>query len=165
MEKYLNQLIGDLREARKRAPVHKPQNDMSGEEIWDELEEIDRIIDEEPDVPMHNIFGIDPIMFPPVEKLTNEQAKRLAGEILELWGYFNIDAVYPDNFPLYKLYPLLVDKFKKPFLYFPMGMTGIEFCNYEPSECPFGDEYCTCKDFEFYDDGLDNKKGGEDLPY
>jgi len=36
----------------------------------------------------------------------------------------------------------------EPLLYFPMGTTGIEFCNYDTSECPFGEEYCMCKDLE-----------------
>jgi hypothetical protein len=128
-------------------PVNKPQNEMSSHEIIAELEEIDRIIDEEPDKTMHNIFGIDPIIFPPVEKLSNGQAELLADEILELWQHFNIEASYPDNFPKHRLYPLLVNKFREPFLYFPMGITGIEFCDYDPSKCPFGNEYCMCKDY------------------
>lgn len=146
MQKYINQLIEDLRTAKKYAPIHKEQSLMSDTEICEELEEIDRIIDEEPDKPLHNIFGIDPIVFPPLEKLTDIQAQQLADEILALWGVFNIEAVYPEKFPKDKLYPLLVQKFKEPFMYFPMGQTGIEFCHYEPEECPFGNEFCMCKD-------------------
>jgi len=169
MKRYIEQLIEDLRAAKQLAPKPKPREEMNDEEIWDELIEIDRIIDEEPDRPLHNIFGIDPQSFPPSEKLTNEQAKLLSSEILELWTAFNIDAVYPENFPLEKLYPMLVEKFKKPFLYFPMGLTVIEFCHYEPEECPFGDEYCTCKEwgFEVKDDFEDEgeKFDQDSLPF
>jgi len=146
MQKYINQLIEDLRAAKKYAPVQKDRLLMSDTEITEELEEIDRIIDEEPDKPLHNIFGIDPIVFPPLEKLTDKQAQQLAEEILALWGAFNIEAVYPGNFPKNKLYPLLIRKFKEPFMYFPAGQTGIEFCHYVPEECPFGNEFCMCKD-------------------
>lgn len=158
MKRYIEQLIEDLQAAKRFAPKQKPQEEMTSEEVWDELIEIDRIIDEEPDRPLHNIFGIDPAKFPPPEKLTTEQSQLLATEILELWAAFNIEASYPENFPLDKLYPMLVEKFKKPFLYFPMGITGIEFCHYEPAECPFGDEYCRCKEW-----GDDNKSIEEEI--
>lgn len=169
MKRYLLQLIEDLRAAKQLAPKQKPRDEMNEEEFWDELIEIDRIIDEEPDQPLHNIFGIDPQSFPTPEKLTNQQAQLLSAEILELWAAFNIDAVYPENFPLEKLYPLLVAKFKEPYLHFPMGMTSIEFCNYEPKECPFGEEYCMCKEWSFdaQDDFSDEveKSDPDSLPF
>lgn len=146
MKRYTEQLISDLKEAEKKAPKQKKTEDMTEKEFMAELIETDRIIDEEPEIPMHNVFGIDPKVFPPVDRLTTEQAKLLAEKILQLWAAFNIDAVYPIDFPLEKLYPLLVKKFKEPFLYFPMGQTGVEFCDYEPENCPFGDEYCDCKE-------------------
>ena len=168
MDRYIYQLIEDLNVAKKKAPVGKPQNTMSNYDIIQELEEIDRIIDEEPDIPMHNIFGIDPIVFPPVEKLSNEQAALLANEILELWEHFNLEAVIPKDFPKHKLYPLLVAKFSEPFLYFPMGHTGIEFCDYDTTQCPFGEKYCMCKDFNLdvdinsFDENLKDK---DELPF
>ncbi len=147
MNRYIEQLIEDLQAARKFAPKQRSRNEMNEEEIWDELVEIDKIIDEEPDRPLQNIFGIDPASFPPIDKLTTEQAQLLSAKILELWAAFNIEASYPKNFPLERFYPMLVEKFRKPFMYFPMGITGIEFCHYEPEECPFGDEYCMCKEW------------------
>ena len=147
MHRYIQLLIEQLREAHSLAPLHKDQNKMSSNEIMDELEEIDRIIDEEPETPMHNIFGIDPDMFPPVEKITKEQTEALVDEILELWTVFHLGADIPENFPKAKLYPLLVKKFREPIVYFPMADTDIVFCDYEPDHCPFGTEYCTCKDF------------------
>jgi len=168
MERYIEQLIEDLRDARRFAPKQKHHDKKTKEEVWDELIEIDRIIDEEPDRPLHNIFGIDPAIFPPTEKLTNVQSQLLASEILELWNAFHIEASYPENFPLNKLYPMLVEKFKKPFLYFPMGLTGIEFCNYNPEECPFGDEFCRCKEWENEFENTDNEailRGPDELPF
>ena len=172
MERYIEQFIEDLKAAERFVPVQKPHDEMTDDEFMDELYEIDRIIEEKPDKPMHNIFGIDPAAFPPVEKLTTGQAQLLATKILELWAAFHIEAVYPKNLPLEKLYPLLVEKFKTPFLYFPMGMTGIEFCNYEPEECPFGDEYCTCKafadDWEKKNEEIEREiknKDNEELPF
>lgn len=146
MEKYITQLIEDLREAHNRAPVFKPREEMTEEDILEELQEIDRIIHQEPPSPFRNIFDLDPDIFPPAERLTSQQATALSEEILLLWAAFNIEAVYPHNFPLDRLYPLLIKKFREPFLYFPGGITGLELCNYEPTECPFGEEYCTCKE-------------------
>ena len=157
MERYVEQLIEDLNSARKWALVNKNRGELSDNEIMEELIEIDRIIDEEPEKPMHNIFGIDPDMFPPPEKITRKQSALIAAEILELWRYFNIDVIFPDNFPLSKLYPLLVKKFREPFLYFPMGITGVEFCDYDVSHCPFGDEYCMCKDHIHFIDQENNQ--------
>ena len=168
MKRYIEQLIDDLQAAKNLVPKQKPQEEMTSGEVWDELIEIDRIIDEEPDRPLHNIFGIDPSNFPPPEKLTTKQAQLLATEILDLWAAFHIEASYPEKFPLEKLYPMLVEKFKKPFLYFPMGITGIEFCHYEPKECPFGDEYCRCKEWELESTGEGNetiKIDPDELPF
>lgn len=146
MKRYIEQLISDLKDAERYVPVQKKQTDMTENEFMEDLYEIDRITDKEPSEPMYNIFGIDPKYLPPVERLTVDQAQLLTMKILELWAAFNIDAVYPENFPLEKLYPLLIKKFKEPFIYFPMGHTGVKFCHYEPEECPFGQEYCDCKD-------------------
>ncbi len=172
MKRYIEQLIEDLQEAKSYAPKQKAASEMTENEFMEELYEIDRIIDEEEDKPMYNIFGIDPQIFPPHEKLTDEQATLLSSKIIDLWAEFNIDAVYPVNFPLAKLYPLLVEKFKEPFLYFPMGMTDIEFCNCEPDKCPFGEEYCDCKelaenwekDFEEFEK-TKNYKNKDELPF
>lgn len=35
------------------------------------------------------------------------------------------------------------------------GMSYFEFCDYEPERCPFPEEFCGCKDFDFDDDDLD----------
>lgn len=146
MEKYLEQLIEDLREAHSRAPQFKVREDMTEQDILDELREIDRMIHEEPPNPFKNIFGLNPDLFPPAHMLTSKQAEHISEEILFLWSAFNIEPVYPDNFPLANLYPLLVQKFKEPFLYFPGGITGLELCSYDPSQCPFGDDFCSCKE-------------------
>jgi hypothetical protein len=146
MERYITQLIEDLRDAHQRAPRLKPREEMTEEDILHELQEIDRIIHEDPPSPFENIFGLDPDIFPPVEMLTKEQANAIAEEILLLWAAFNIEAVYPAGFPLERLYPLLIDKFRESFLYFPGGITGLELCNYDPDNCPFGPEFCTCRE-------------------
>lgn len=146
MEKYIKHLIADLKIAAENAPVHKTPEEMSENEFMDNLEEIDRIVTSDPKYNMYDVFGLESDIFPPVEKLTTKQAISLADEILQLWEAYYIESLYPEDFPMEKLYPLLIAKFKEPFLYFPMGITGVEFCEYEPSECPFGEEYCMCKD-------------------
>ncbi len=48
------------------------------------------------------------------------------------------------------------------------GMMGIEFCHYNGETCPWGMNFCTCKDEEWYnsDDTMKNfSKNNEDLTF
>lgn len=140
MERYLEQLIGDLHTLYRRNREVKRFSDPAAE-----LSEVDRVIDEKPLITLSEVMGIDPAVFPDSEKLTEEQAAKLARNILALWKYYFIEAVYPENFPMHRLYPLLVKKFSEKCMYFGCisgGTTYIEFCEYDPAHCPFGREYC-----------------------
>jgi hypothetical protein len=46
-----------------------------------------------------------------------------------------------------------------------MGITGIEFCDYEHSMCPFGYEYCTCKDLDMDNSKMKPQKMDDDLTF
>lgn len=95
---------------------------------------------------MYGIFGIERISFPPVEKLNANQVERLTQCILQLWFAYNYTAAYPECVPPKVLYPLLLKKMHEREFLFIHGATGIEFCHYDPNECPFGLDYCDCKE-------------------
>ncbi len=93
-------------------------------------------------------FGFEPEQFPPAELLSDTDLDAISERLCRLWAAYNFTAVVPDNAPGRVLYPLLLGRMKQPTFVMTRGTMGIEFCSYEPKECPFGPEYCTCKDDE-----------------
>lgn len=98
--------------------------------------------------PMQEWFGIEKANFPPAEKLSNDELALMVKEIITLWHIYNFDPVLPKNLPAHIAYQTLVSYFDKPVTWVSEGTIGIEFCEYDPKNCPFPDEYCMCKDFE-----------------
>jgi len=92
-------------------------------------------------------FGFEPVQFPPADRLTDEELDALTQALCRLWAAYNFTAVLPDVVPSRLVYPLLLKRMEEPTFVMTRGNTGIEFCDYEPSECPWGLEYCTCKNF------------------
>jgi len=144
MHNYLTHLIADLRQAAKDLPV-KPYYD-----IPPEAEGIEYVVEWEnaKAKPMQEWFGIDKKNFPPPEKLTGDELKMMVDEILKLWEAYNFYADLPEDLPAEIAYKVLVDFFEKPVAWVSEGSSHIEFCEYEPENCPFPPEYCWCKNFE-----------------
>lgn len=153
MQNYIPQLIEDIKKAAKNLPV-KPYYD-----IPPEAEGIEYVIEWEnaEPKPMQEWFGIDKANFPPAGKLTKDELELLVQEIIKLWNAYNFDAVLPENLPADIAYTILVNYFDKPVAWVSEGIINIEFCDYEPENCPFTEEYCMCKDFvNDIDDDSDN---------
>ena len=89
--------------------------------------------------------------FPPADRFTDEQLDRLNFAILRLWEAHNYSLIFPAKTPSPILYPLLVQRMTEPIMPINFGHIGIEFCHYEPEDCPFGYEYCDCKDCDWQD--------------
>ncbi len=95
----------------------------------------------------HNMFyyfGFSAAQFPPADRLSDALLNKLTLSILRLWETFNYSAVFPKDTPAPILYPLLTRQMHKPTLLLEKGQMGIEFCHYDPDDCPFG-VYCDCK--------------------
>ncbi len=92
-------------------------------------------------------FGFEPMQFPPAERLSDEELDALTQALCRLWAAYNFTPVLPDAVPSRVVYPLLLKRMEEPTFVMTRGHTGVEFCEYEPSECPWGLEYCTCKNF------------------
>lgn len=142
MQRYLNQLIADMKEAAENLPP-KPIYD-----IPPEAEGIEYVIEWEnaTEKPMHEWMGIGKENFPPPEKLSNDELDMMVDEILKLWAAYNIHADLPENLPAGIAYKLLVDYFDKPVAWISEGTLHVEFCDYEPENCPFPEEFCMCRD-------------------
>ncbi len=143
LDKYLSQLIEDLRVIAKNPPP-PPVLDIPGD-----MEALRDVIEWEhaEEKPMKEWFGIEKDIFPDEKRLNDAQVERLCHEIIALWNSFNFYPDLPDNLPHRITYKLLIDYLDQDVAWISTGESHIEFCHYDPGECPFPEEYCRCKDF------------------
>ncbi|MFW5755590.1 MAG: hypothetical protein ACOCWK_03240 [Tangfeifania sp.] len=144
MNKYIEHLINDMQQAAKNLPA-KPFYD-----IPPEAEGIEYIIEWEnaKSKPMQEWFGIAKENFPPAEKLSEEELTLMVDEILKLWEAYHFEAVLPDDLPAGVAYKVLTGYFDQPVAWVSEGTVNIEFCDYDPGNCPFPKKFCWCREFE-----------------
>lgn len=166
MQKYLTQLLNDLIDAGNHPPEKMdykllypdhPAADPEYEGVMDYMIEWEYA----PEWKMDDLFGIEVERFPPADKLTEEQMTELVSYIIELWGDFNIQPHIPDTNPPSKVvYKVLLEYWKnKTVQYISEGWLHIEFCNYDETNCPWGYDYCTCKEI-----GITEKENNNNAP-
>jgi hypothetical protein len=121
---------------------------------------------------MTEAFGISADSFPSMDKLTESQAKDVNEAILNLWSVNRIYANFPENFlSQLIIYRELRKKMQEDTIrLFPDGDTHIEFCSYEPESCPWGMDFCICKDSEWFneednDATQETNMDGDDFPF
>jgi len=124
------------------------EDDATGDDTFlAGIEEMETWMESKPRLTMFYHFGLEAEQFPPAEKLTDGELDALVFAIRRLWAAFNFTAVLPDKAPARVTYPLLLRRMDEGAMVMNYGHIGVEFCNYEPSECPFGLEWCDCKEF------------------
>lgn len=154
MQTYITQLLTDLKTAQTNQPPKvdykllypdHPASNPQYEGVMDYMIEWDHA----PEWTMNDLFGIDAVVFPPIEKLNGEQTEQLVQGILELWASSNICAdILNDKIPIQTIYTVLVNYWKTETIqYMSEGTLHLEFCHYDENDCPWGYEYCSCKDF------------------
>lgn len=147
MEKYIEQLLEDLGEAADQGPGPGTSWNAIGEGDFDEE---DPIADVEqflygPEQKLSEIVGIEKIQFPPKEKLSEKQMSKLFNAMVDLLNVFHFVPDFPDGVPVSIKYQLLRENWDSKQVYVGGGgETHIEFCDYEPDECPFPRECCDC---------------------
>ena len=104
--------------------------------------------------PIAVITDIETENFPPAEKLSESQTEFLFSEMMRTLHAYCFDADFPKGLPVRLKYKLLREKWNEKAVYTGEGVTCFEFCDYEPSRCPFPEEFCGCKEFD-YDDEFD----------
>jgi len=166
MEKYVVQLLEELEKLKGNKPekpnVHILYPDHPALDYG-----LDYIAEWEcaPLVSMSELLGFAQDNLPVVEKLTEKQAAVISDKILDVWQEFNFYADFPDGLPELTKYKILRKRWGEDVQYVSEGMMHFEFCDYEPENCPFGIEYCSCKDIDSYDmDDLNPLQEGE-LPF
>lgn len=144
MELYVSQLLEDIDEAVLHQLREETEQNESSDIDDRFFETLEASIDE-PDYTMGSKLGFERIQFPPSEKLTSLQLRKLVLAIKELWRAFHYEAVLPNSLPDAIAYRLLVEKLDERHPYLPMGTWHIEFCDYDYENCPLGQQYCSCK--------------------
>lgn len=156
MKKYLHVLLADIAEAKNNRPTIRP---ASGNEILPF--ELDHFLEEnkeetlEKDEPkttiepsksgnIREIMGLQPEQFPSADYWIEEEAAQLVTALVDLLKHYNLYADYPSNLPPRMAYAILVGALEKYAPIMPYGEWHLEFCHYDPSECPFGEAYCSC---------------------
>lgn len=113
MEKYIEHLLEILQEAHTNRPAPRQlflPEDMEGLE---DLIDLEMSLDEE-EKTMENIFGVPKLYFPPENRLTDEQIKRVIEGIIELWRVFNYEPVFrAGEFTAREQYTKLVEQWEE----------------------------------------------------
>jgi hypothetical protein len=149
MQNYITQLLTDMKAAEKNLPTIPDPKIMYPDHRAHDYD-LPYIAEWEmsPRHSMDDLFGIKAAQFPPEDKLTDDQAEQLITGILELWASHRILADFPEVVPTRTLYTVLLNRWaNEPTQFISAGNIHLEFCHYEPAECPWGLDYCTCKEF------------------
>lgn len=157
MNHYLSHLISDMHHAAARVPKSRiPEGEFDPDHMLE--------LEESAEKPMSFWFGLNKEEFPPSEKLTTEQLELMATEFEKLWAAYSFYPDFPDGLPAKRRYELMHDYLDHPTQHWPGGWQHhFEFCDYDPKNCPFGIEYCRCKDFEDTPPEI-NLEQNEELP-
>ena len=158
MQNYLAHLISDMRQAATRVPQSRiPEGEFDPDYMLE--------LEESAAKPMYQWFGLEKIAFPPSEKLSEKQLETMADEFEQLWAAYSFYPDFPDGLPANRRYELMHEYLDHPTQHWPGGWQHhFEFCDYEPENCPFGSEFCKCKDFD--NDDLEMKpKDKDELPF
>ncbi len=149
MQKYVQQLLADLKAARKIKPKTPDYKTLyPNHPAWDYG--LDYVVEWEmaPERTMEDLFGIAPMAFPPEDKLSDPQVKKIAIAILKLWESHHIEASFPETAPYRLVYKVLVQCWQEETLnYSAHGDTCIHICNHNLDYCVWGQEHCTCKEY------------------
>lgn len=161
MNRYIQQLITDLAEAKNHVPTMPDPK-----EVLDDYPEFERRmldIEESPDVPMKQLFNVSYQELPPPEKLTTEQMQRLIDAITDTWEAFSISVEFPEGVPTALQYEVMRDEFKEDMHYMPGWSMHQDFCTGWCEDCKIAD-YCKIKDEVQVDDDFDMKDYINDVP-
>lgn len=151
MDKYINYLLADIAAATASLPVHV----MS----FEEEEEIPFITaDEEakgaPRELLGDLTGLKPEWFPPADRLSESQIQLLAEALADCLDAHSFIVNFPAGLPAPVRYQVLLAELKKEVPVLQYNIWQLDFCEYEPRRCPFGEAFCQCQIYERWLDQL-----------
>jgi len=169
MERYIQQLVEDLRDAAGRVAGPDPLWNIENSEELKGFEEVERFL-HGPQQKLSAIVGIESIQFPPPERLTADQQTLLYNEMEALLAAYFFVPDFPERLPLTLCYKILRAHWDDEHVFVGAGKTHIDFCEYAVDQCIFPPEFCECRllnDDDDVDGGGEGwgKGGEEELPF
>jgi hypothetical protein len=146
MELYMTQLSEDLRIASKKAATSAERElaAMSNDDVFEQhLLDVEKYIHGEREA-LSAILGFEQPQFPPPERITITQQEALFADMNALLHAFNFCAEFPPDLPAHLKYAVLRENWDMECVLVASGCSHLEFCEYEPKECPFPKEHCMC---------------------
>jgi hypothetical protein len=153
MEQYINQLIEDIQNAQRPESEHVEEEESTF--LADDLDDLDthfadieRYTSGEGKTNLGSNIGLEEVQFPPFERITEEQMIRVCEAFHQCLFTWNITAEMPQNLPISLRYKTLISTLKRDVFIQSSGFIHLEFCHYDSENCPFGLEFCECKNIE-----------------
>jgi len=134
MKNYINQLIGDLKEAQKRVP---PEPDFGNTQ--DEFDDAMDSIVHAPEQTPKKSFGVSYEELPPPERISDKQMQQIVEAMTETFEAFGMSVLLSDKMPIRLQYELLRDLFLDNMPYMPGW--NFDFCDGWCPNCKIID-YC-----------------------
>jgi len=83
--------------------------------------------------------------FPPINKLDDSQIREILKEMKQVLHMLRLHVHFPTDFPPCRQYELLIDMWDQPIQLKGHKKQYLDFCNMEPHQCPYGDNFCYCR--------------------
>ncbi|MCB9299749.1 MAG: hypothetical protein H6566_03810 [Lewinellaceae bacterium] len=144
MEKYLKYLLADITAAADNVPV-LTFGDEEEEDFFIPLEEEEKTARREV---LAIRLGLRQEWFPPATRLEEAQMSRILEAMAHCLDAYGFIPHFPMGLPLNRKYEVLVDFLSHEVPILVHNPWQIDFCDYEPRTCPFGDTFCQCKVYE-----------------
>lgn len=163
MEKYIEQLLADLKAAQKNVP---PDPKPGSEKTQEEFNEKMWAIENTPERPAKELFGLSFEELPPVEKLTEKQMQNLYDGIEETFEAFQCVFEFPHGVPLNIRYKFVRKLFAEKIHLMPGFTSHFNFCETDCEDCELA-EYCEIKEdvMGSYDEMINMKFDENELPF
>jgi hypothetical protein len=163
-QKYIEQLLEDLQNATEKGAKQDPRKNKTGFTGQD-FPDIIAQVEQYSDGPMYRLsatVGIDTVMLPADDLLSDEQTALLAPKMECLLNAFNFYPDFPQNtgkvIPSRMRYRAMRERWDSEQPVAGSGEIHLEFCSYDEEDCPFPGYCNTCNEFYAPDDaGTDSK--------
>lgn len=140
MQKYLSQLLSDLKVAAANPP----------EPVWIEIPPHMETVPEAAELalvpfkPISEWTGIDANVFPAMYNFTANQCAELNKAIFKVLESIHVEIIdLPDDIPPERLYDVITWCWDDLVQYLPSSGYDLELCAGDPMTCPYG-ELCDC---------------------
>lgn len=138
MQRYIEQLIEDLRNATLLAPAdpYDDENLDDDEALEKELEEVEHFTSGPLEI-LSDILGIQKNLLPHPNRLQEKDVEKIIPEMIALMHAYNFHPEYPEQVPAGMLYAAIYNIWDDEFVRMSFGTVHIEFCDYNEENCPF----------------------------